>query len=104
MPGTSSFPGEFLLILAALDRYTGAGMAALFGLAIAAGAFLALYRKAFYGPASRPAVLAAGDLVWREWLVLIALIAMIVGIGIYPSPWLDIVRPAAEAWAAAIAA
>ncbi len=104
MPGTSSFPGEFLLILAALDRYTGAGMAALFGLAIAAGAFLALYRKAFYGPASRPAVLAAGDLVWREWLVLIALVAMIVGIGIYPAPWLDIVRPAAEAWAAAIAA
>ncbi len=104
MPGTSSFPAEFLLILAALDRYTGAGMAALFGLAIAAGAFLALYRKAFYGPASRQVVRDAADLDRREWLVLLALVVMIVGIGVYPSPWLDIVRPAAEAWAAALSA
>ena len=102
MPGTSSFPGEFILILAALDRYTGAGMAALFGLSIAAGAFLARYRTAFWGPATRPAVLAASDLRPREWAVLIALIAMIVGIGIYPSPWIDLLRPAAEAWAAGI--
>lgn len=100
MPGTSSFPGEFLLILAALESHTGAGMAALFGLAIAAGGFLALYRKAFFGPATRPAVAEAEDLRPREWLVLFALILMIVGIGVYPGPWIDLVRPAAEAWAA----
>ena len=99
MPGTSSFPGEFLLILAALQSHTGAGMAALFGLSIAAGAFLALYRKAFFGPVTRPEVAQAEDLRPREWLVLIALIVMIIGIGLYPSPWFDIVRPAAEAWA-----
>ncbi|MFV5214644.1 complex I subunit 4 family protein [Azonexus caeni] len=102
MPGTSSFPAEFLLILATLDRYTGAGMAALFGLAIAAGAFLALYRKAFFGPLTQPAVASASDLRPAEWWVLLALIAMIVGIGVYPAPWLDIVRPSAEAWAAGL--
>ena len=102
MPGTSSFPGEFLLILAALQSHTGAGMAALFGLAIAAGAFLALYRKAFLGPVTRPEVAQAEDLRPREKLVLLALIVMIVGIGLYPSPWFDIVRPAAEAWAAGL--
>ncbi|HSG23457.1 MAG TPA: NADH-quinone oxidoreductase subunit M [Azonexus sp.] len=99
MPGTSSFPGEFLLILAALQSHTGAGMAALFGLAIAAGAFLALYRKAFFGPVTRPEVAQAEDLRPRERVVLIALIIMIVGIGLYPAPWFDIIRPAAEAWA-----
>jgi len=31
------------------------------------------------------------------------LIALIGAIGIYPAPWLEIVRPAAEAWAAALA-
>lgn len=103
MPGTSSFPGEFILILAALERYTGAGMAALFGLSIAAGAFLARYRSAFWGPATRPAVLDAGDLRPREWAVLVALIAMVVGIGLYPSPWIDLLRPAAEFWAAGMA-
>ena len=102
MPGTSSFPGEFLLILAALQSHTGAGMAGLFGLSIAAGAFLALYRKAFFGPVTRPEVAQAEDLRPREWLVLVALIVMIVGIGLYPSPWFDIVRPAAEAWAAGL--
>jgi NADH-quinone oxidoreductase subunit M len=99
MPGTSSFPGEFLLILAALQSHTGAGMAALFGLAIAAGAFLALYRKAFFGPVTRREVAEAEDLRPRELLVLLALIVMIVGIGVYPGPWIDLLRPAAEAWA-----
>ena len=103
MPGTSSFPGEFLLILAALESHTGAGMAALFGLSIAAGAFLALYRKAFFGPVVRAEVAQAEDLRPREWAVLVALIAMVVLIGIYPGPWIDLVRPAAEAWAAGIA-
>ena len=102
MPGTSSFPGEFMLIIAALQTHTGAGMAALFGLSIAAGGFLALYRKAFFGPADKPGVAQASDLRPREWAVLIALIVMIVSIGIYPGPWIEIVRPAAEAWAAGL--
>ena len=102
MPGTSSFPGEFLLILSALEAHTGAGMAALFGLSIAAGAFLHLYRQAFFGPCQRPAVAAAEDLRPREWAVLVALVVMIVAIGVYPDPWFDRVRPAAEAWAAGL--
>lgn len=102
MPGTSSFPGEFMLVIAALHSHTGAGMAALFGLSIAAGGFLALYRKAFFGPVTRAAVAQAEDLRPREWAVLMALIAMVVLIGIYPGPWIEIVRPAAEAWAAGL--
>jgi len=102
MPGTSSFPGEFMLILAALHSHTGAGMAALFGLAIAAGAFLALYRKAFFGPVANPVVAQAADLRPREMLVLVVLIALIGGIGLLPGPWLELVRPAAEAWAAGL--
>lgn len=102
MPGTSSFPGEFMLIIAALQSHTGAGMAALFGLSIAAGGFLALYRKAFFGPADKAGVAQASDLRPREWAVLVALIVMIISIGIYPGPWIEIVRPAAEAWAAGL--
>lgn len=103
MPGTSSFPGEFMLIIAALQTHTGAGMAALFGLSIAAGGFLSLYRQAFFGPISRSTVADASDLRPREWAVLVALIVMIVGIGIYPGPWIEVVRPAAEAWAVGLA-
>lgn len=102
MPGTSSFPGEFMLIIAALHSHTGAGLAALFALSIAAGGFLSLYRKAFFGPVRHPAVAQARDLRPREWLVLVALIGMIAGIGIYPGPWIEVVQPAAEAWAAGL--
>lgn len=102
MPGTSSFPGEFLLVLSILERYTGAGMAALFGLAIAASAFLARYRQAFFGGIRRSTVAQSPDLRGAEWLVLLVLIAIIVGIGLYPAPWIDAVRPAAEAWAAGV--
>lgn len=102
MPGTSSFPGEFMLIIAALQTHTGAGMAALFGLAIAAGGFLSLYRRAFFGPVVSRSVSEAADLRPREWAVLLALIVMIASIGIYPGPWIEIVRPAAEAWAAGL--
>jgi NADH-quinone oxidoreductase subunit M len=102
MPGTSSFPGEILLILSVLASHSGAGMAALFGLAIAAGAFLALYRKAFFGPVNRLEVRQAEDLRPREKAVLFVLIALIGGIGLYPAPWLDIVRPAAALWTAGL--
>ncbi|NJD24910.1 MAG: NADH-quinone oxidoreductase subunit M [Betaproteobacteria bacterium] len=102
MPGTSSFPGEFMLILSALRAHTGAGMAALFGLCIAAVAFLHHYRRAFLGPVVHPQVAAARDLEGREWAVLVALVAAIFVIGLYPGPWLEIVRPAAEAWAAGV--
>lgn len=102
MPGTSSFPGEFMLILATLQSHSGAGMAALFGLAIAAAGFLALYRKAFLGPVVRREVAEAADLQPREWAVLVILIVLVAVIGIYPQPWLEILRPAAEAWAAGV--
>jgi NADH-quinone oxidoreductase subunit M len=102
MPGTSSFPGEFLLIIAALHSHAGAGLAALFALSIAAAGFLSLYRRAFFGPVTRAGVAQAKDLRPREWLVLVALIVMIAGIGIYPGPWIEVVRPAAEAWAAGL--
>lgn len=97
-PGASSFPGEFLLLLAVLESHTGAGMAALFGLGIAAAGFLALYRRAFFGP-PRHADGTLRDLLPREQLVLAVIIVLAFGIGLYPAPWLDILRPAAEQWA-----
>jgi NADH-quinone oxidoreductase subunit M len=44
----------------------------------------------------------ARDLRPREWAVLIIIIALVASIGLYPIPWLEIVRPSAEAWAAAL--
>jgi NADH-quinone oxidoreductase subunit M len=71
LPGTSGFPGELLIIVAALHTHTGAGLAALFGMVLAAAGFLAPFRQAFLGPTRNPDVADADDLLPREVAVLL---------------------------------
>ncbi len=54
------------------------------------------------GPTLPPEVAQAEDLRPREWAVLVVLIGMVVVIGVYPGPWIDLLRPAAETWAAGL--
>ncbi|EXI68123.1 MAG: NAD(P)H-quinone oxidoreductase chain 4 1 [Candidatus Accumulibacter adjunctus] len=103
LPGTSGFPGELLIIVAALHDHTGAGLAALFGMVLAAAAFLSPFRQAFFGPASGPEVAAAEDLLPREMALLLVPATLVLAIGLYPMPLLELLRPAAEAWVAALA-
>ncbi|MCK6413256.1 MAG: NADH-quinone oxidoreductase subunit M [Azonexus sp.] len=99
LPGSSGFPGEFLLLLAVLPSHTGAGMAALFALSIAIAAFLRAYRQAFWGAIRRAEVERSEDLRPRERRLLLLLLCLLLAGGLYPAPWLDVIRPAAEAWA-----
>jgi NADH-quinone oxidoreductase subunit M len=100
LPGTSGFPAELLILLSAFERHAGAGLAALAGMVIGAAYFLGLYRKAFFGPATRPEVLQAEDLQPRELWLALAFAIFIIGFGLWPSALLDLIRPAAEAWLA----
>ncbi|MBL8394608.1 MAG: NADH-quinone oxidoreductase subunit M [Candidatus Accumulibacter sp.] len=103
LPGTSGFPGELLIIVTALHDHTGAGLAALFGMVLATAAFLSPFRLAFFGPEKRPAMAAAEDLLPREMAVLLPPSLLILTVGIHPLPILDLLRPTAEAWVAALA-
>ena len=103
LPGTSGFPGELLIIVAALHTHTGAGLAALFGMVLAAAGFLAPFRQAFLGPTRNPDVADADDLLPREVAVLLVPGLLILAIGVYPLPVLELIRPAVEAWVAALA-
>ncbi|MEF8714201.1 MAG: NADH-quinone oxidoreductase subunit M [Accumulibacter sp.] len=103
LPGTSGFPGELLIIVETLHSHTGAGLAALFAMVLAAAAFLSPFRQAFLGPLRNPDLVAADDLLPRElaWLLLPTL--LIIAVGVYPLPILELLRPSAEAWVAALA-
>ena len=103
LPGTSGFPGELLIVVAALHSHTGAGLAALFGTVVGAAAFLAPFRHAFLGPLRNPDVAAGQDLLPRELALLLAPALLILGVGVYPLPILELLRPTAEAWVAALA-
>lgn len=100
LPGTSGFPAEWLILMATLQTHTGAGLAALFAMVLGAAYFLDLYRRAFFGPVTREAVARAHDLRPRELLLVLLFAAPILVFGLFPSLLLDLVQPAAAAWAA----
>lgn len=100
VPGTSGFPAELLIILSAIKSHTGAGLAALFAMVVAAGYFMGGYRRAFLGVATNPAIRDAEDLLPRERWYIFIVAALILLVGFYPSLILDLLRPAAEVWVA----
>jgi NADH-quinone oxidoreductase subunit M len=100
VPGTSGFPAELLILLATLKTHAGAGLAALFAMVLSAAYFLDLYRRAFFGPVTSPAVAQALDLRPRELLLMLVLAALILGFGLFPGALLELIEPSAEAWAA----
>lgn len=100
VPGTSGFPAELLILVSALQVHTGAGLAALFGMVLGAAYFLNLYRRAFLGPVTQPGVAQAVDLNRRELALVLVFAALVLVFGLYPTPLLETIRPAAEAWVA----
>lgn len=103
LPGTAGFPGEWLVLLATLQTHTGAGIAALAAMVFGGAYFMGLYRKAFFGPASRPAVATADDLLPRERWAAAIIGAAILVFGVWPQPLLDLTHTGVRAWLAAVA-
>lgn len=100
IPGTLGFPAELLILLAAFQTHAGAALAALTGMVLGAAYFLSLYRRSFFGPATRPEILQAPDLLPRERWIALLFAALILAFGVFPGLLLDAIRPAAEIWAA----
>ena len=100
LPGTSGFPAELLILLSALRTHTGAGIAALAGAVVGAAYFLGLTRRVFFGPARHAAVLQAVDLRPRELAIVLVLALIVLAVGFYPAPVLEVLRQAGEGWVA----
>ena len=96
LPGLSSFVSEFLVLVGTYTRYPVAAIIATFGIVLAALYILIPVQKALHGPTT------AGnenlpDLNKREIAAIAPVIAVIIALGFYPKPALDIINPAAEA-------
>lgn len=92
LPGLSSFVSEFLVLVGTFDRYVWAGVIGTVGIVLAAIYILLMYQRTMTGPV-RPGVESMPDLRWREAWVLAPLIAIIVALGFYPRPLLDVINP-----------
>ncbi|MGH3553841.1 MAG: proton-conducting transporter membrane subunit, partial [Mycobacterium sp.] len=93
LPGLAPFISEFLVLLGTFNRYW---LAAVFGttaLVLSSIYMLWLYQRVMTGPV-REGNERIRDLVPREVVVVAPLIALLLFLGLYPKPVLDIINPA----------
>jgi NADH-quinone oxidoreductase subunit M len=93
LPGLSTFISEFLVLIGTFSRYKVAASFATVGIILAAIYILWMYQRVAGGPV-RDQVAGMKDLRPRELLAVAPLIVLIIGVGVYPKPVLDIINPA----------
>jgi NADH-quinone oxidoreductase subunit M len=95
LPGLSSFVSEFLVLVGTYTRYPVAAVIGTLGIVLAALYILIPVQKALHGP------IVSGnenlkDLNIREKVAISPVIFVIVLMGFYPKPVLDLINPTAE--------
>jgi NADH-quinone oxidoreductase subunit M len=96
LPGLSSFVSEFLVLVGTFTRYPVAAIIGTFGIILAALYILIPVQRALHGPTT-PGNENHPDLNKREIAAIAPVIAIIVALGFYPKPALDLINPAAQA-------
>ncbi|KAA2264948.1 NADH-quinone oxidoreductase subunit M [Solihabitans fulvus] len=115
LPGTNSFVSEFLVLIGSYPREPVYTVIATVGMVLAALYVLWLYQRIMQGPVRGTALVglaggpgtavapeigaksAIGDLSKREIAVLAPLVALILVLGVYPKPVLDVITPSVGA-------
>ena len=95
LPGLSSFVSEFLVLVGTYTRYPVAAIIGTFGIVLAALYILIPIQKTLHGSIT-PGNEGMADLSLREKLAIAPVIAVIIAMGFYPKPVLDIINPSAE--------
>lgn len=95
LPGLSSFISEFLVLVGTYTRYPVAAIIGTLGIVLAALYILIPVQKALHGP------IVSGnenlkDLNLREKIAIAPVILVIVFMGFYPKPVLDLINPTSE--------
>jgi len=93
LPGLSTFVSEFLVLVGTFSRYKLPAVLATVGIILAAIYILWMYQRTMNGPVHDD-VAGMKDLKVRELLAVAPLIVLIIGVGVYPKPVLDIINPA----------
>jgi NADH-ubiquinone oxidoreductase chain 4 len=93
LPGTSSFVGEFLIIVGAFMRNGLVACIASLGMISGAAYSLWLYTRVVFGEVKPNSLQAFTDLNRREALIVLPFMAGVIGIGVYPEVILDCMHP-----------
>ncbi len=100
LPGTSPFVSEFLVLIGTFTVNKTVAVIATSGIILAAGYVLWMIQRTTQGtpnPALERVEGIKRDLSLREAIVVTPLIALIIFLGFYPKPVLDVINPAVKA-------
>jgi NADH-quinone oxidoreductase subunit M len=96
LPALNGFIGEFAILLGVANSTAyGTIVYAVFaaiGIVLGAAYLLWLYQRVFWGPLDNPANAKLADVNRRELGMMLALVALMIWIGIYPKPIFDIME------------
>src|SRR3954452_8970741 len=93
LPGLSTFVSEFLVLLGPFTVHRWFAVVATFGIVLAAVYVLWMVQRTIHGPV-REGIENMRDLSLREAWVIAPVMAVIVVLGVYPQPLLDVINPA----------
>jgi NADH-quinone oxidoreductase subunit M len=96
LPGLSSFVSEFLVLQGTFVRYAWVAVVATVGIVLAALYILLMYQRTMTGPTPDIVREKVGDLKGREVLAVAPLLVVIVALGFFPQPVLDVINPAVD--------
>jgi NADH-quinone oxidoreductase subunit M len=92
LPGLSSFISEFLVLVGTFPRYPVAAVLATVGIILASIYILLMYQRTMTGE-PRESTSGLRDLDLREKWVVAPLVVVIIALGFYPKPLLDVINP-----------
>ncbi len=95
LPGLAPFVSEFMVLAGTFTRSIPAAAVATIGIVLAALYILIMYQRTMTGPL-RPGTEGVTELTTREITVLAPTLVLIVGLGFFPQPLLNVINPAID--------
>ena len=96
LPGTSGFVGEFLVILAAVKVNFWLGFTAATIMVLGAAYTLWMYKRVIYGAIANDRVRALTDINRREFWMLGSVALLVLWMGVWPRPFIDVMHTSVE--------
>jgi len=90
LPGTAGFVGEWMVILGAVKANFWIGLASATALIFGAAYTLWMFKRVYLGPVANDHVRDLKDINSREFLVMSLLAIAVLGMGLYPRPFTDV--------------
>ena len=93
LPATSGFVGEFMVILASVRVNFWLGATAATIMILGAAYTLWMYKRVIYGAVANANVAALDDVNRREFWLLAGVAALVLWMGVWPKPFIDVMHP-----------